>query len=98
MAAYLVAVCKITNPNENLNRYIAESEELLLKRGGKYVVRSAADKVYEGGYLNGTVMVISKWPNLETLQGFVESDEYSKKITPLRAETGIYDIGCYEGI
>lgn len=98
MAAYLVAVCKITNPNENLSKYITESEALLLDHGGQYVVRGPADKIYEGDYLNGTVMVISKWSNLETLKGFVESDEYSKNIAPLRAETGIYDIGCFEGM
>ena len=98
MAAYIVAVCKITNPNENLKKYVASSEALLLKHGGEYLVRGPAHKIYEGDGFDGTTIVISKWPDMDTLKGFVESDEYDKNIKPLRAETGIYDIGCYEGI
>lgn len=98
MAAFLVAVCKITNPNENLKKYIAASEELLVKHGGQYVARGPAETIFEGDYLNGKVIVISKWPDLHTLKGFVQSDEYQKEIAPLRADTGIYDIGCLEGL
>ena len=96
MAAYLVALCKITNPTENLNKYIAASEELLVKKGGEYVARGPSDTIYEGDYMDGRVVVISRWPSMEALKGFVESEEYMKEIKPLRDGTGIYDIACYE--
>jgi uncharacterized protein (DUF1330 family) len=35
MAAYLLAVCEVTNPNENFKKYAVSSAELMHEHGGK---------------------------------------------------------------
>ena len=97
MAAYLVAVCKITNMTDDFKRYAELSAELLEKHGGEYIVRGPSDTMYEGEHLDGRIVVISKWPSMEQLKGFVESEEYKQNISPLREGSGIYDIAAYEG-
>ena len=98
MAAYIVAICKITNPNDNLQKYIQASEALIRQHGGEYVVRSPADTVYEGNVFDGTSLVVTKFKDMTTLKGFIESEEYQTHVAPLRAGTGVYDIACYEDV
>ena len=46
MAAYLISLCKITNPHDNFKKYIKISEDMLKQHGGSYVVRGQADSAY----------------------------------------------------
>ena len=95
MTAYIVSVCKVTNPHDNFKKYLKLSEDLLKAHGGTYVVRGKAETVYEGDQLKDRVVIISSFPSMEALKGFVESDAYKKDIAPLRADSGIYDIGAF---
>ncbi len=95
MAAYIVAICAITNPNDDLQKYIAASEELIRQHGGEYIVRGPAETIYEGEAFNGTSLVITKFNDMAALKGFIESDVYQKNVAPLRAGTGLYDIACF---
>jgi uncharacterized protein (DUF1330 family) len=96
MPAYLLAICEVTNPNENFKKYTVESAKLLLEHGGRYVVRGPAAEVLKGDGLQGKFLILSEWPDMETLQGFVKSPKYVDEVAPLREGTGIYDIACYE--
>jgi uncharacterized protein (DUF1330 family) len=96
MAAYLMSLCKITNPHDNFKKYVKISGDMLKEYGGTYVVRGPADSVYEGDYLNGPVVIIAQFESMDKLKGFVESDAYQKDVKPLRDGSGIYDVACYE--
>ena len=96
MAAYLVAAAKIDNFSEGMKQYVQRSEELAHKAGGQYIVRGPGEKIYEGDFLAGRYMIVSKFPTMDALKSFVESDEYQNEVKPLRAGTGVYDIGAWE--
>ncbi len=97
MPAYILSVCEITNVNDAFKRYTQLSAELSKKYGGEYVIRGKAAAVHEGTALVGKAIVLSRFPSMEQLNAFYNSDEYQKNVKPLRAGTGIYDIAAYEG-
>ena len=96
MSAYLVAAARIDNFTEDMKKYVQLSEELVHKAGGEYLVRGPNTHVYEGDFLSGRHVIVSRFPSMDALKSFVESDEYQNKIKPLREGTGIYDIGAFE--
>jgi uncharacterized protein (DUF1330 family) len=53
--------------------------------------------VYEGEFLKGKSVVVSRFPSMERLRAFYESEEYQKNLKPLREGTGIYDLAAFEG-
>jgi uncharacterized protein (DUF1330 family) len=97
MAAYMVAVCEITNMTPDMKVYAQKSAALVEKLGGKYVVRGPAAENVEGEILIGKMLVISEFPNMADLNAFVKGDEYQNNIKPLRAGTGNYHVAFYEG-
>ena len=96
MSAYLVAVCEVTNPNENFKKYAVESGKLAAKHGGKYIVRGPAAEILKGEVLQGKVVIITEFPDMDALNSFAKSDAYLNEIAPLRDGTGIYDFASYE--
>lgn len=96
MAAYIVAVCEITNFSEGMKQYVKRSEELVHEAGGEYVVRGPTDLVLEGTYLPGKYTIVTKFPDMEALKSFAEGDEYVNVVKPLRAGTGTYEVAAYE--
>ena len=58
--------------------------------------RGPANEIYEGTLLANKSVIITKFPDAESLHAFWESVEYSA-IKPKREGTGIYNIGVYEG-
>ena len=96
MSAYLIAVCQITNPNENFKRYAAESAALMQEYGGRYIVRGPAAEVLKGDDLKGKVIIISEFPDMNALNDFAKSERYLNEIAPLREGTGIYNFASYE--
>jgi len=98
MPAYLVAVCQVTDPNENFKKYSADSAKLLHEHGGKYIVRGPAVEVLNGDLLKGKAVIISEFPDMATLKGFVTDEKYVNEIAPLRDGTGVYDFACYEAV
>ena len=97
MAAYILAVCEVTNPNENFKKYAARSAELMHQHGGQYIVRGPATEVLNGDDLKGKVLIISEFPDMAALQGFISDEKYVNEIAPLREGTGNYNFACYEG-
>jgi uncharacterized protein (DUF1330 family) len=98
MAAYLVAVCEITNPNENFKKYAAQSAELIHQHGGKYIVRGPAIDVLKGDDLKGKVVIITEFPSMDELNAFVNDEKYVDEVAPLRDGTGIYNFASYESV
>lgn len=98
MPAYLVAVCEITNPNENLKIYSAKSAELVRKHGGRYIVRGPAKEVLKGDLLKGKVVIVSEFPTMDDLLAFAKGDEYVNEVAPLRDGTGVYQFAAYESV
>ena len=96
MPAYLVAICEVTNPNENFKKYAVSSAELMHQHGGKYIVRGPAVDVLKGDDLKGKVMVISEFPSMDELKAFINDEEYINEVAPLREGTGIYNFATYE--
>ncbi len=96
MSAYLVAVCQVTDPNENFKKYAVESAKLMHAHGGEYIVRGAAAEVLKGDALKGKVVIISEFADMAALQGFVTDEKYVNEVAPLREGTGIYDFACYD--
>lgn len=96
MPAYIVSVVQFTSMTPQLKEYAQKSAALAKRNGGKYIVRSKALETLEGTGLDGKSVVILEFPSMEQLTAFVKGDEYQKTVKPLRAGTGIYDIGIFE--
>lgn len=97
MPAYIVAICEVTNPNDNFKKYSAESARLSAQHGGKYTIRGKSDDIKVGDYLTGKALVITEFPTMDALLGFYNDPEYQNEIMPLREGTGHYEIAFYEG-
>jgi uncharacterized protein (DUF1330 family) len=96
MPAYLVAVCEVTDPNENFKKYAVQSAELMHQHGGKYIVRGPAAEVHKGEDLKGKVVIITEFPSMNELNAFVNDEKYVNEVAPLRDGTGIYNFASYE--
>jgi uncharacterized protein (DUF1330 family) len=96
MAAYLVAVCEVTNANDNFKEYSKRSAQILAKYGGKYIVRGRAAQVIKGGLFNGKVVIITEFPSLDDFNRFFNDKEYQDEVVPLREGTGNYEFAVYE--
>ena len=96
MPAYILTVVELKNVTEDFKRYSAQAGALSKQFGGEYLIRGKAASVYEGELFAGKSVVLSRFPSMEQLKAFYESDEYQKNLKPLRAGTGIYDIGAWE--
>lgn len=96
MPAYLIAVCEITNPTENMKEYAQKSAELIQKNGGKYLVRGKPAENIEGDILDGKVVIMSEFPTLADVDAFVNGDEYQNNVKHLRDGSGEYHIAIYE--
>lgn len=96
MAAYLIAICKITNPHENFQKYSVRSAELVHRHGGKYLVRGPAKRVLKGELLEGKAMIVAEFPSLSALESFIDDPEYVNEVAPLREGSGEYEFAAYE--
>ncbi|MBM4195728.1 MAG: DUF1330 domain-containing protein [Gammaproteobacteria bacterium] len=96
MPAYIVSVVQFTNMTAQLKEYAQKSAALAKRQGGRYIVRSKAVEIIEGTGMEGRSVVILEFPTMEQLKAFVKGEEYQQTVRPLRAGTGIYDIGIFE--
>jgi len=96
MAAYMVAVCKITNMKPELKEYAQKSAALMQQHGGRYIVRGLPVENYDGDILDGKSVICAEFPSMDDLKAFIEGDEYQNNIKPLREGTGEYHIAFYE--
>ena len=98
MSAYLLAICEITNPNDNFKEYARRSAEIVANYGGKYVVRGPAAQMIKGELLKGKVIIITKFPSLDDFNAFFKDEEYQGEVVPLREGTGNYEFAVYESL
>ena len=98
MAAYMLAVCEITNMTPGMKEYAQKSAALVAKHGGKYLIRGPQAENYEGEVLEGKLVVLSEFPSMADLQAFLTGDEYQKDTKHLREGTGNYHVAIYEGV
>ena len=96
MPAYIVALCEVTNPNDNFKKYSAESARLSAQHGGKYTIRGKSGQVMDGDYMKKNAVVITEFPTMDALLGFYNDPEYQNEIKPLREGTGNYEIAFFE--
>ncbi len=97
MAAYIIVAARVDKRTEGFVEYSRRAAELTCRCGGEYIVRGAAETVLEGEMWNQRPCVISRWPSLEAARAFWNSEEYQQALKPLRANTGLYDVGLFEG-
>jgi len=96
MAAYMLAVCKITNPKPEMKQYAERSAALIRQHGGKYIFRGKPVENYDGDILSDKVVILAEFPTMADLQAYIKGDEYQKNIKHLRDGTGEYHIAFYE--
>lgn len=96
MAAFIIVSARVDNRTEGFVEYSRRAAELTYARGGEYIVRGAAETVLEGEMWSQRACVISRWPSLEAAKDFWNSKEYQEVLKPLRANTGLYDVGLFE--
>ena len=95
MAAYMLAICNITNPKPEMKEYAQKSGALAIKHGAKYLLRGKPMENYEGDILEGKVVILTEFPTMDDLQSYIKGDEY-RSIKHLREGTGEYHIAFYE--
>ena len=96
MPAYLLAVCEVTNPNDNFKKYIGRSGEMIEKHGGKYLVRGPTKKNFKGDLLEGKIIILTEFPSMDAIEGLMADPEYANEVAPLREGTGEYHFAAYE--
>ena len=96
MPAYILTVVNLTAVTDDFKRYSQAAAALSKQYGGEYLVRGKPVTVYEGEFLGGKSVVLSRFPDMAQLKAFFESDEYQNNLKPLRAGSGVYDIAAYE--
>ncbi len=97
MAAYMLAICEITNPGPGLKTYSEESAKISASYGGKYLVRGMAGEIIEGDMMKGKVIIISEFPSMDKLNEFYRDPAY-QEVKKHREGTGTYQIVFCEGL
>ena len=96
MRCYMIVQATITHP-ERFAQYTAETPRLVSKYGGKYLCIGRNATVLEGDFGANTSVVISVWPNRESIHQFWESEEY-QTLKKLRAGTGEFNVTIVDDI
>lgn len=96
MSAYILALCRVTNPHENFKTYSERSAELVHRHGGKYIVRGPASRLIKGDLLDGQAVIIIEFPSMTELESFIDDPEYVNEVAPLREGSGEYHFAAYE--
>jgi uncharacterized protein (DUF1330 family) len=75
MPAFMIFTMELHDPNW-LADYRAKAPAVVAKYGGEYVARSTNVEVLEGGVAAPTTAAVLKFPSLQRLKDFLQSDEY----------------------
>ena len=78
MAAYLVGQLTVTDP-ELMGKYVEKAGPMVERWGGEFLMRGVVHKVAEGDHPHQMGVVI-RFPDLDTLDRWYESDEYKEII------------------
>lgn len=83
MPAYMIIYAKINDRDKFISGYAPAASKLVAERGGKYVIRAPGSEVLEGNLQPGMSVVISEWPDKQSILDFWNSPEY-REIKKLR--------------
>ena len=72
----MIVYAKIKDRDKFIQGYAPAASKLVAEHGGKYVIRAPAAEVLEGDLDPGLSVVISEWPDKETILRFWNSPEY----------------------
>lgn len=78
MTTYMIVTAKIQDRDEFIQGYGAATAPLVEKFGGRYVLRGPGATLLEGEKWDGASMVISEWPDRESVEAFWNSTEYQE--------------------
>ena len=76
MSAYMIVYANITDREKFLQGYAPAAAKLVQQFGGEYLIRGQGMEVLEGTLEPGMSVVISEWPDKETILKFWNSPEY----------------------
>ena len=91
---YIIGQITITNPKK-YQRYASETEKIIKKFGGRYLIRGGNQIITEGNP-QGNRDVVVEFDTLEKAKEFYESEEYAK-IIDIRKENSTGYILLVEG-
>jgi len=91
---YIIGQITITNP-KTYQRYASETENIIKKFGGRYLIRGGNQIIAEGDP-QGNRDVVIEFDTLEKAKEFYESEEYAK-IIDIRKENSTGYILLVEG-
>ncbi|MCP4925610.1 MAG: DUF1330 domain-containing protein [Gammaproteobacteria bacterium] len=78
MAAYMIVFAKVKDRDAFLQGYAPVAGKLVEKFGGRYLIRAQGAEVLEGSLDSGASVVISEWPDKNTILQFWNSPEYQE--------------------
>ena len=76
MPTYMVIQASIKDRERFLNDYAKAASKLVEQFGGRYLVKSAGCDVLEGTADSTNSVVISEWPDRQSIHDFWHSSEY----------------------
>ena len=78
MKTYMIVTAKINDRDAFLSGYAKTTGPLVQKFGGRYVMHGPNATLLEGDWGDGASMLISEWPDKQTVTKFWNSDEYAE--------------------
>lgn len=78
MAAYMIVTCDIKDREAFRSGYGQTAGALVRKYGGRYLLLGPGAELLEGEFGDGASMVVSEWPNKESVMRFWNSPEYAE--------------------
>jgi uncharacterized protein (DUF1330 family) len=78
MPAYMIVVAKVADRETFISGYGAAAGALVDRFGGRYLLRGPGAELLEGSFGEGASVVISEWPDKETVHRFWNSPEYAE--------------------
>lgn len=95
MSAYMIVLTKALS-TEGWEPYQSRVADCVAAHGGVYVVRRATPEVLEGAFLKDRATVF-RFPSMEAIRAFWTSEDYARRIRPLRDGLGILDVWAVPG-
>lgn len=77
MPAYLIVTATVSDRETFLQGYAPKAADLLIRFGGKYLMRAPGAVALEGGFGDGGSVVISEWASRDAALAFWNSPEYA---------------------
>ncbi|MCP1198346.1 DUF1330 domain-containing protein [Notoacmeibacter sp. MSK16QG-6] len=96
MTAYLFVLARAASP-DGWDRYRTEVADCVAAHGGRYLVKRSSAEALEGDFQYQRLTCFA-FDDMQALHAFWHSDEYQKRIKPLREGLGEFDVWAAPGI